>query len=182
MATTKAKKVVAAEANTTTETTTTTIEKEKKVFDSTEQIRCRSITQGGLYIEGEKSGTLYEWHGYGDETTVEYRDLAAMVRAKSKYVFNPNFIVEDDEFIAEFAELGKFYKANYSVKEIRNIFALPIREMLEELKALPETVMDTAKSIASTEVSSGRIDSVKKIKALDELFDTEMNLLAELDD
>lgn len=151
----------------------------KKTFEATEHIRCRSITQGGLYIDGDKSGTLYEWHGYGDETTVEYRDLAAMVRAKSKYIFNPNIIIEDTDFIAEFESLEKFYKANYSVKELKTIFTLPIQEMLKELQSLPEAVLESAKSIASTEVSSGRIDSVRKIKALDEFFDTDMSLLAE---
>ncbi len=160
----------------------TKVENKKKVFEPTEHIKCRSITQGGLYIEGEKSNTLYEWHGYGDDTTMEYRDLAALVRSKSKYVFAPKIIVEDEDFIAEFEQLGKFYKANYSVKELRDIFALPTREMISELEALPEAVLESARSIASTEVSNGHIDSVSKIKALDEFFDTDMNLLAELAD
>lgn len=57
--------------------------KEKKVFAQDEGIPCRSITQGGLYMEGAKTKMLYEWSDYGDITYVEYADLASAVRVRS---------------------------------------------------------------------------------------------------
>lgn len=171
---------VADEESTETVTTTTKEKKVRKVFEPSDPIPCRSITQGALYIEGDKTKYLYEWHHYGDVTDIEYRDLIAMVRSNSKWMFNPNFIVEDEDFIAENSVLGKFYANCYTVKEMHDILDLPIGEMLRAIEILPKTALESFKSIASTAVANGTLDSLAKIKALDEKFDTDLNLLAEV--
>lgn len=157
-------------------------EPKKKVFDQSDGIKCRSVVEGGLYMEGLKTQMLYAWTEYGDISEVEYRDLAAAVRSKSKFVYNPWFIIEDEDFLAEFPQVKKFYNDSYSIKELRDILQLPIGEMVETIKKLPESVMDTMKSIAGKQVASGQLDSVRKIKALDEIFGTDLNLIGGLFD
>lgn len=152
----------------------------KKTFDQSDGIMCRSVTQGGLHMEGLKTKMMYDWSEYGDETEVEYRDLVAAVRTKTSFVFNPFFIIEDQDFISEFPQLQKFYNDQYSVKDLKEILELPVNEMIETINTLPNGAKESLKSIASTQVANGRLDSVKKIKALDEVFDTDLNLLSEL--
>ena len=154
--------------------------KEKKKFDQSDGIICRSVTQGGLYLEGAKTKILYEWDDYGDESEVEYRDLVAEVRAKSQFVFRPCFIIDDEDFIAEFPQLEKFYKEKYTVKDLRKVLELPVGEMVDAIKELPKGAADSLKSIAAQQVSTGQLDSVRKIKALDEFFGTDLNLIGEL--
>ena len=153
---------------------------ERKVFDQSEGVKCRSVVQGGLFMEGLKTQMLYSWEDYGDESEVEYRDLAAAVRSKSKFVYNPWFIIEDKDFLAEFPQVKKFYDDSHSIKELREILQMPVDQMVKTIKELPATVVESLKSIAAKQVANGQIDSVRKIKALDEIFGTDLNLIGEI--
>ncbi len=153
---------------------------EKRVFKADDKISCRSVTQGALFMEGLRTKQLYEWLSYGDIIEVEYQDLQAAVRNKSQFVYTPYFIVEDEDFIAENTQLDKFYNERFTVKELRDILDLELRDMKEAIKELPDGAKNSLKAIASECVKNGTIDSVRKIKALDEIFGTDLNLLADL--
>lgn len=152
----------------------------KKSFEPSEGIMCRSVVTGALYLEGSKTKMPYKWANYGDETEVEYRDLVALVREQSGYIYNPFFIIENNDFVAEFPQLQKFYAENYTIKELSDILELPNDKMIAELKRLPKTAVETVKKIAANQVSLGQIDSVRKIRTLDEFFGTDLNLISEI--
>lgn len=151
----------------------------KKTFSPEDGIPCRSITIGGLYLDGVKSGNFYNWVDYGDVMDVEYRDLAAMVRGKSNYVFAPLMVIDDDDFIAEFPQLQKFYDDQYSIQDLEGVLKLSVNDMIATMKTLPSGALNSLKSIASTAITNGQLDSMSKIKALDEFFDTNLALIAE---
>lgn len=152
----------------------------KKSFEQTDRIKCRSVTQGGLYVEGSKTKQPYAFSCYGDETEIEYRDLVALVQVKSSYLFHPYFVVEDPDFVAEFPQLDKFYTEYYDVQDLEGILDLPVDQMLEKLKRLPTGATENLKVIAASQVADGRMDSVKKIKELNAFFGIDLNLVAEL--
>lgn len=152
----------------------------KKKYNPDDGIMCRSITVGGLWLDGIKSGNVYRWVEYGDETEVEYRDLVAMVRSRSNYIYAPTFIIEDEEFVADFPQLKKFYENQYSIADLKGILNLPVNSMIETIKTLPPGAASSLKNIASTAIVNGTLDSMKKIRALDEYYGTELNLLASL--
>ncbi len=151
----------------------------KKTFVSTDGILCRSVTPGALYIEGQKSGMTYTFANYGDETEIEYRDLKAMVMTQSNRMFTPNFIVEDEDFISEIPQLAKFYEKQFTTKDLRNILDLPIGEMVETINKLPTGAKENMKSIVATAISNGSLDSIRKIKALDEIWGTSFAMFSE---
>ena len=154
---------------------------EKRKFEKDDLIPCRSITVGALYLDGIKSKNPYSWYDYGDITDVEYQDLAVMVRSKANgYIYGPLFVIEDDDFINEFPMLKKFYDDQYTVKELEGVLKLPINDMRATIMNLPKGAKESLKNIASTQVVNGTLDSVKKIKALDELFGTELDLLSSI--
>ena len=153
---------------------------EKKEFGQSDGVQCHSVIQGGLYFEGPKTGMLYSFSDYGDITDIEYRDLVAAVRTKSEYVYNPYFIIDDEDFIAEFPAIKKFYEDQISIKDLKAILDKDVSDMVAEIKRLPKTAIEALKKIAATQVANGRLDSVRKIKALDELFGTDLNLIGEL--
>ncbi len=154
--------------------------KEKKKFQQHDLIMCRSVVDGGLFLEGSKTKQLYQWNDYGDESEVEYRDLVAEVRIKSNFVFAPWFIVEDEDFIEEFPQLKQFYSQYLSVKDLREILELPVNQMARKIQELPQTAKDSVRNLAASMVKSGAIDSVAKIKKLDEIFETDMEFLSSL--
>lgn len=156
------------------------VAKTKKKFDPSDLIPCRSVCQGGLYLEGSRTKMPYEWSDYGVVEDVEYRDLAELVRTRSSYVFNPFFIIDDEDFVEEFPQLKKFYADNYSIKELAAILDMPVDQMVQEIKSLPKGAVESLKSIAASQVSAGQLDSVRKIKELDNIFKTDLNLLSDL--
>lgn len=151
----------------------------KKSFVSTDGILCRSVTPGSLFVDGPKSGMMYTFAAYGDEAEIEYRDLKGLIMMKSQHVFAPRFVIEDKDFIAEVPQLDQFYSKQFSTKDLRKILDLPLEEMIETIKELPSGAQQNMKIIYATAVDNGTLDSVKKIKALDKLWGTQLDAFSE---
>ena len=64
---------------------------EKKKFDASEPILCKSITSGELFMVGAKSRLLYKWADYNDVQEVEYQDLLYDVRTGNSFSKYPRF-------------------------------------------------------------------------------------------
>lgn len=154
--------------------------KTAKKFDQSDGILCHSIVQGKLYMIGDKTKMLYEWNSYGDESEIEYRDLVAAVRTKSRYIFEPYFVIDDEDFIEEFPQVKKFYDDNYTIDEIESILSYPVDEMEAAIIALPKGAVESLKHSASIKINNGGIDSIQKIRKLDEIFGTNLMLYTEM--
>lgn len=151
----------------------------KKKHDATDGILCRSVTVGGLFMEGLNTKMLYSWLNYGDEIEVEYRDLVSAVRSHSVFLFAPYFMVDDEDFVEEFPELDKFYREKFTVKELTDILSMNEGEMEDAINLLPKGAKEQLINIISTQVADGTLDSVRKIKALERIFDVDFGLVAQ---
>ena len=160
--------------------TATVTKPEKKKFASDEGIDCISITSGELGMIGIKSGINYRWAERGDVTQVEYQDLVAAVRSNKSYIFKPLFIIKNDDFVAEFPQLNRAYSAMYSIRDLRDVLKMPAAQMKSTILSLPEGAKESIKNIAATMINNGSLDSIQKVKILDEIFDTKLMLLTEL--
>ena len=164
----------------------TTKEKEKKEkiqrkFEATEGIPCRSITSGGLYMEGIKSHIVYEWADNGDITEVEYQDLVAAIRSSVSYVNKPYFIIEDEDVVNQFPQIKKIYESMYSIKDLKDVILnLTPSNMKTTILSLPDGAKESIKHLASQMISNGTLDSVQKIKVLDGIYGTELMLMTGL--
>ena len=160
----------------------TVIEKrEVKKYEATDGVPCRSITSGGLYMKGIKSHIMYEWSDNGDVTEVEYQDIVAAIRSNVSYINKPYFIIEDEDIIAQFPQLNKIYASMYSFKDLRDVLTeLSPKSMKTTILSLPEGAKESIKNLASQMISNGTLDSVQKIKILDEIFNTELMLMTGL--
>lgn len=157
------------------------IVKKPRKYEAMDGIPCKSITPGGLYMEGVKTHILYEWADHGDVTEVAYQDLVAAIRSNVSYINKPYFIIEDEEFIDQFPQVKKIYESIYSIKDLKDVLTtLSPRDMKATILTLPEGAKDSIKHIASQMISNGSLDSVQKIKCLDEIFDTKLMLMTEL--
>lgn len=149
----------------------------ERVFDQEDLIPCRSMVSGGLYITGYRSKIPYTWADYGDVVDVEYRDLIYMVRTNGDVsIYKPRIIVEDEDFVNQNPKLKNFYDSIHTESDLYSILTMDVNQMKETIKKLPEGCKTALKGIASTMIDDGRLDSVSKIKALDEIFGTSMLL------
>lgn len=161
------------------ETEITETEETPKKKKPSDWIMCHSVTAGGLNIVC-KSGNYYEFKAYGDDCEIEYRDLVDLARRRSDHIYNPRIVIDDEDFLAEFPQIRKVYDELYSINDLLSIVDLPDAQMEATIKTLPSNVAETLKSLIAEEIASGRIDSVRKIRTLSSVFNSDFDLLSQL--
>ena len=140
-----------------------------------------SITPGQLGMFGLKTNIHYSWAARGDETEVEYQDLVAAIRSGKKHITEPYFIIKDDDFLESFPNVKKIYGDMYSIKDLRSVITdLDANSMKLTIDSLPSGAKESIKNIVSSMIMNGQIDSVSKIKTLDEIYDTKFMTMTEL--
>lgn len=144
-----------------------------------EYIMCHSVTPGGLHITCN-SGNVYSFRDYGDECEIELRDLTTLVRAHVDHIFMPRIVIDNEDFLEQFPQVAKVYEHTYTKQDIIRILSLPVPEMKSEIALMPASIHPTLRTIIATEIHNGGIDSVKKIRALSEIFESDFNLISEL--
>lgn len=148
-----------------------------KTFGQEDLIPCRSMISGQLFIEGARSKLLYTFADYGDVCDIEYRDLIYLVRSyQNKIIYEPWIIIEDEDFIEQNPKLSELYTKMYTDGDLIEVINLPVNQMVSTIKSLPSGCQNALKGIAATMIDSGALDSIRKIKALDEIFGTNMML------
>ena len=69
----------------------------------------------------------------------------------------------------------------YSIRDLRDVLTdLPVKTMKATILSLPEGARESIKHLASQMISNGSLDSVQKIKTLDEIYGTELMLMTGL--
>lgn len=159
------------------------IEKQKKTsaktirkYASDDLIPCRSVTYGELLLSAPKSKLMYVWANYNDVTEVEFQDLQALKSIRSSYLFRPRIVIEDDELVEQW---GKDFKDMYSKivnVDVEDMFNLPLGKFKTALKNAPNGVQQAVKNIAGEKILDGSLDSLAKIKAIDEILGTDLKL------
>lgn len=151
----------------------------KSKFSDKDLIPCKSVTSGGLSYIG-LSGNKVRFADYGAVEYVEYGDLRreAQTANPTNYLFYPRFVVIDPDFVEEFPKLEEFYSKFYTEEgDFEKILELPKQQMIEAIERLPKGCKECLKGIVATKLDSGLLDSVQKIKLLDEVFGTNMLLM-----
>jgi hypothetical protein len=150
--------------------------KTPRKFAPDDLIVCRSITFGELLLTGKKSKLLYSWANYGDTTEVEYQDLQALKSTRSSYLFKPRFIIEDEDLVEQWGkDFGDVYK-NIEDIDAEDLLKLPVAQLRSKLKKASKGVQLAVKNIAGDKILNGSLDSLAKIKAIDEILGTDLKL------
>lgn len=140
-------------------------------------ISCLNVYPGSQLIFGKKSGAVYN---FDQEDTVEYllyEDLKAeALNRHSALVYEPMILIQDEAFLHEFPKVKERYETMYSTQELRSIILNnKVETMVNKIKSLPESALMKVKSVVSTLVENGDLDSLVKLNRLDELLGTEFS-------
>lgn len=168
-----ATKTVATTENTTKETAPV---KTTKKFEQNELIECRSLVQGTLFMPGKQSDILYRWDGYGDVREVEYRDLYSLKSSRSPYIYDPCFQIENDELLEDprWKDVKDLYDNLYDASDINQFLALSPAQFKKALAEVPKGLKTAIKIEVATRLDNGTFDSIQKVRAVDEICDTEL--------
>lgn len=143
-------------------------------FEPTETIPCRSVCYGELILEGYKSKILYTWANCGDYADVEYQDLQALQSRKSRFLTDPLFIIEDEELVEHWGSLLKPVYSKIEEEDIEQLLKLTPVQLKKKLKTVPVGIKESIKTMAAAKIMSGELDSLNRIKAIDEVLGTEL--------
>ena len=159
--------------------------KEPRKFEQTDLILCRSTTPGWLALYG-KSGNQYVWYNVGDVCEVEYGDLFALKNRRSRYLYDPLFVIEDDELLEHprWKDIATFYDENvYGMDDIEAILNLPNNSFKKHLTQLPKGLKKALTIEVAKRIEDGSFDSIKKVKVIDEVCGTDFwKLMTGVDD
>lgn len=162
--------------NSLNEETNVSATKTPRKYAPDDLIPCRSVTYGELLLSGTKSKLLYVWSNYNDVTEVEFQDLQALKSTRSSYLFKPRFIIEDDELVTEWSKDFKDMYSKIAKVNVEDILDLPLGKFKAALKSAPVGVQQAVKNIAGEKIMDGSLDSLAKIKAIDEILGTDLKL------
>ena len=139
-------------------------------------IPCRSVTYGELLLSAPKSKLMYVWANYNDVTEVEFQDLQALKSTRSNYLFRPRIVIEDEELVEQWSKDFKDMYSKITHVDVEEIFDLPLGKFKTALKNAPKGVQQAVKNIAGEKIMNGSLDSLAKIKAIDECLGTDLKL------
>ena len=155
------------------------VEREYEQYDL---IPCRSLTSGTLYIDSTvtKSSNTYEWSDFGDVREIEYQDLIAMKQRHSAFIYRPTFMIEDKELLAQprWRDVAALYKSLFPAADIEKLLRADANTLRKTLKNLLPAVQMSVSEYAADMIESGKLDSITKIKVIDEVCGTELYKLA----
>jgi len=149
--------------------------KKPREYKSDDLIPCRSITRGELILVGKKTKEVYIWSDYGDVTEIEYQDLLALKAAKSSFVFDILFVIDDEELIAsdKWKDVKSLYDKIYS-QDVNELINMDVNGFKRVLPKLPLGLQKAIITEVSTQIENGTFDSIQKIKAIDEILKTDL--------
>lgn len=148
----------------------------KRVFAKDDLIPVRNLFAGASVMIGKRTGNKYVWDDFGDEQYVEYDDLkSAVLNKRSDFIYSPSLLILDDDFIDEFPYLKNFYANMMTPEDLEDLVKNGSEEEFRtKVQSMPTGLKDTVKGLVATMIQEGTLDSVKKIRAIDELLGTEL--------
>ena len=103
-----------------------------------------------------------------------------MIRRGSEHVLLPRFVILDEDFLEDFPTVKRVYGTMYTKDDLMEILELPLTHMKREIEKLPKTTKDNMRNLAATQIANGKLDSISKVRALTEIFNSDFNLLSDL--
>lgn len=148
-------------------------------YAADELIPCRSVCAGELVFIGPKTRIPYDWAASGDIVYMEYQDVLAAVVSRSKYVFKPWFIIEDESLLDDprWSEVKRLYDSMYDAGTVYEVLALPINKFEDTFYKLPIGMKNAVKSEIASQIADGTFDSIQKVRIVDKVCGTDLALL-----
>jgi hypothetical protein len=144
-------------------------------IDRNEMIECRSATNGKLIYVSNRTSEKYLWDDFNAVVFIDMGELLTMKSSQPAF-FNDVLIVLDDEDAVEYLGLKKLYETVFKLDDLDAFFDQPINELAEILPKLPKGLQKTVSTRARKLVENGRLDSLSKIKLIEEKLGVDLQL------
>lgn len=141
-------------------------------FDKNMDVWVVSQCPGELHFVSKRTGGEVCWSEAGAGEWLTYENLLEIANSQKKF-FERNWIVVPDDVLVSL-RMDKYYSGSLTPEEYESVFDMPVDEMSEKLKALPEGQRKTISYRAAILYNDGAIDSKSRIKAIEEALDIQL--------
>lgn len=153
-----------------------------KEYQPYDLIPCQSLTSGEMFYNSPKSNTMYKWDDNGTIIDMTYEDLIAMKQSHSELMYRPCFMIMDKELLAQprWMDIAKIYSGYdiISLSDAEKVINLDVNSLSKALNRLTPAMRAVICNTAADMIEKGTLDSIAKIKAIDEICGTELYTLA----
>lgn len=166
-------------------------EKKKLKLDDNVSILVASNIFGELVYINHKTGDKYTWQNMGDIQSLYVSDIRAMKSNQRKFL-EENWIVitgiadtsdiyddVDLNDIYEALQISSYYKEFLCPSNLNDVFNWSVDEIRKKVSKMPTSTKETIAIRANELIKDGILDSIKKVKVLEEVIGCE---LASMDD
>lgn len=137
-------------------------------------IECRSSRKNLVYIS-KRTGDKFEWAEYGDIQDITFGELITMKSTQPRFLKEGWVIVDDEEAIEQLG-LTTMYGNIFEIKDMDSFFASDVQEIQRILSNMPRGFKNSIATFAREHVESGKLDSNRKIKLLEQLLDVDLKI------
>ena len=148
-----------------------------KKYNPEDEILCKSVCFGLLEYMSKKDGLLYRWEDFGDIVPVRYSDLLALKTSRSKFLYQPWFIILDEELVDiwKLREINKYFDKISDIEDF--LIDSDVKFIKKQLTSAPDGYKDLVIQTAGRLLRENRLDSIAKLRVIDDLLNTKLSLL-----
>ncbi len=168
----------------TTNTEKVTKTKERLVLKDTDEVVVKSNVFGELIYINDRTGDQIVWENYGDEQVLSAKDIRDM-KAKQQSFFKEGWIsiidsncVNFDEYtlkdVYDALQIGRYYADDLVSFDLDTVFTLSEDALRKKVTNMSNTVKRTVIIRANDKIKDGSLDSIKKVKMLEEVLGCEL--------
>jgi len=155
--------------------------KAEKIFDLNTPIRCKSVRQSNMFYQSKVNASMgYVWSGFGDIRELPYQEIMSMKASRSKFLYEPWIIIEDDDLLQKPEFKGDFENIYALYKEFDNpkqFFDQDASAIEKKLKDMPNGLKELIIHKAGEFIADGTLDRMSVINVLDRAFGTNLKML-----
>ena len=154
-------------------------------LDDTVLVNVKSNTYGQLFFRNPRTGDATEWSHFGDVQTLTMGDLRAMKGSHRAFYENQWIYilgVEDGGYedvtpddIYKTLMVGQYYKNVLDPDNFHQIFSWSEPKIRERVAMMSSGAKLNLVVAANTAVQNGTLDSLKKIKTLEDVLGCELD-------
>lgn len=172
--------------NTDVKVDTVVKDKKKLKLDDNVSILVASNIFGELIYVNHKTGDKYTWETMGDVQSLYVSDIRAMKSNQRKFL-EENWIVitgiadTSDEYenvdlteIYEALQISNYYKEFLCPSNLNDVFNWSVDEIRNKVSKMPTSTKETIAIRANELIKAGIIDSISKVKVLEEVIGCEL--------
>lgn len=146
-----------------------------KDIDQSTLVYVRNGFQGKLIYISPRTGERFFWDEFGDEQSMELRELRNAKSSAKKFFENNWFMFdEDNEWVISYLGVENYYKNAIPLENFDDIFKLSPDKLKATIEKLSKGQKKSVAYRASQLVLNQEIDSLKTIAALEESLGIEL--------